>query len=194
MGIKARHLIGLAALGGLAWYLRDKNLTHVIARGALDFPASKQNPSQLLKALEDTQTQLSRKFRDLPDTPENRKQLGHILAIERWGTNRLKVFNGAEYHKDSSHEYYPADDATWEDLMNQFVETRLETIRVGQEALANGKDQKVEHNQLGPLSPAGWLKYLNYHAYLEATKFKKAEPVSTQEAQDSGSQTPGLQS
>lgn len=188
MGIKARHVIGLAALGGLAWYLKDKNLTHVIANGVLDFPARQQNPSQLLKALEDTQVQLARKFRDLPDTPENRKQLGHIIAIERWGTHRLKVFNGQDFQMDSSHEYYPADDASWEDLMNQFAEVRKETLREGQEALANGKDQKVEHNQLGALTAAGWLKYLNYHAYLEATKFKKADPVSSE------SQSPGLQS
>ncbi|WP_188999008.1 hypothetical protein [Deinococcus roseus] len=199
MKIKAGHVIGIAALGGLAWYLRDKNPYHIFGSGFIDFTGSKKDPSQLLKALEDTQTQLSRKFRELPDTPENRKQLGHILAIERWGTNKLKVFNGGELLNDSSQEYYPSEEDSMESLMNQFTETRQETIKVGQEAIANADQQKVEHDQFGPLSAAGWIQYLNYHAFLEAYKFKKAEPVSLQDgkeedAQEISSQTPGLQS
>jgi hypothetical protein len=100
--------------------------------------------------------------------------LRHITGIERWGQSRLRVFLGAPFVRDEYEGYRPGKELGLEGQRAAFRETRSETIElVRQLQQANVPDSAtVAHNDFGPLSARGWLRYLNAHASLESQKLR----------------------
>lgn len=141
---------------------------------AFERPARRRSLDELQKGLRDSQISLERRFAKAPDSAKNRDTLRHIIAIERWGQNRLEVALGNSLLDDTNHDYKPSQEATWEALQQQFSETRAHTLKVVEELLESqiDKAQTVPHNQLGALSVGGWLRYLNVHASLESKRIR----------------------
>ncbi len=127
--------------------------------------------AQHTKKLESNGTQLLEHFTRAGDTESSRRVLRHIVAIERWGTNRLRVLLGEKaFEQDGSRAYEPAIEATWPELLET-----LKTARADLVALAprlEDKENKVPHNMMGELSGKAWLKYLNTHAGIESKRVK----------------------
>ena len=172
MQIRKRYLV-LAALGlGAAFYLRGKRVENVVADLLLELPAQGRSLNKHLESLERSGQALENRLKDLPDTPENREQLRHILSLERWGTNRLRVFAGAAFERDRSSLYRPAEHLDWIELREDFADARFELLEVARSLEGTLPGLKVEHNQLGLLSRGAWLFYLNAHASLEGLKFQ----------------------
>ena len=100
--------------------------------------------------------------------------LRHITGIERWGQKRLQVFLGEPLVDDEYDGYRPGKDLDLDGQRAAFCETREETVElVHQLKQANVPDSvTVAHNDFGPLSARGWLRYLDAHASLESKKLR----------------------
>lgn len=98
-----------------------------------------------------------------------RKQLRHVIAIERWGQQRLRAALGdVAYARDESRAYAPAEDEALDALVERFRAVRADTVALARRVAAEGKGATaVEHNSLGPISALAWLRYLQTHGELE---------------------------
>jgi len=149
------------------------SLTGLISGLLLDRPWKNKSADQVAEALALSGRKLERTFAAAPDRAENRRLLSHIIGIERWGQNRLRVALGAPLVMDEYDGYRPPQEATWEDLQAAFGQTRQETVALASQfgpALASSSP--IPHNQFGPLTVRSWLRYLDVHASLEAKKLK----------------------
>ena len=97
--------------------------------------------------------------------------LRHISGIERWGQRRLQVFLGAPAISDEYDGYRPGTDLTLDEQRALFRQTRSATLAlVDALKAATGAPDTVTHNDYGPLTVRGWLRYLDIHASLESKK------------------------
>jgi hypothetical protein len=101
-----------------------------------------------------------------PDTPANREAIAHCVGIERWGQRRMRVALGEALVLDAYHGYRPDPADGIEALRAAMAETRATTVALARELAATGVDPAttVRHNDLGDLTLAGWLAYLEQHA------------------------------
>ncbi len=104
-----------------------------------------------------------------PDTPANREAIAHCVGIERWGQSRLRVGLGAPLRMDGHHGYRPDPTVGIDALRAAMSEARAATVALARELVAAGVDPvtTVRHNDLGDLTLAGWLAYLEQHASRE---------------------------
>ena len=104
-----------------------------------------------------------------PDTPANREAIAHCVGIERWGQSRLRVGLGEPLRMDGHRGYRPDPADGIEALRAALAETRAATVALARELAAAGVDASttVRHNDLGDLTLAGWLAYLEQHASRE---------------------------
>lgn len=104
-----------------------------------------------------------------PDTPANREAIAHCVGIERWGQSRLRVALGEPLQLDGHHGYRPDPADGIEALRAAMSDTRATTVALARELVAAGVDPAttVRHNDLGDLTLAGWLAYLEQHASRE---------------------------
>lgn len=112
------------------------------------------------------------------DTYANYECLTHIIAIERWGQRRLRTLLGQPVMHDECDDYAPSVALFWPDLIDEFRDTRQDTIELVQELEQAGVDpnERVGHNELGMLSVKGWVRYLDMHANLESKKIQAKNP------------------
>jgi hypothetical protein len=152
--------------------VRD-TLTNSIAGLLLERPVSGLSLEEMAETLELNGRKLERQFAATADTAKNRSVVSHIAGIERWGQSRLQVALGEPLSMDEYDDYRPAREANWASLQDAFQETRQQTVALARRlAAANVDAVQVPHNQFGPLSMRGWLRYLDIHANLEAKKLR----------------------
>ncbi len=103
-----------------------------------------------------------------------RKQLRHVIAIERWGQNRLRVALGDRaFERDESRAFAPPEDEPLAQLIERFDAVRVETVALARRvADEDAGATMVEHNSLGPISARAWLRYLRVHGDLEMKRVK----------------------
>jgi hypothetical protein len=116
--------------------------------------------------LEDAGVRIDRHLAGKPDTPANREAIAHCVGIERWGQSRLRGGLGAPFVMDGHHGYRPDPTIGVAALRTAMAATRAETVALARELAAAGVDpaKTVPHNDLGDLTVAGWLAYLEQHA------------------------------
>ena len=152
--------------------LRD-TLTGAVSGLLLERPFRNKDFAEIAQELDLAGGRLKHTFASAKDNPDNRRLLGHIVGMERWGQSRLRVALGEPLTMDEYDDYRPPRDSTWPALQGAFSETRQQSValiqQLGQAYIAN---IKVPHNQFGPLSVRSWLRYLDLHANLEAKKLK----------------------
>jgi hypothetical protein len=123
------------------------------------------------KKLEASGAKVLERFDRAGDTETSRKTLVHIIAIERWGTNRLRVLAGEKaFEHDKNQAYLPDQASSWPELLEAFRTTRADLIALGPKL--EGKTNKVAHNMMGELSGNAWLRYLESHANIESGRVK----------------------
>ena len=149
--------------------IRDWVIDLILERPVRNIPSA-----EMAKQLQSSGEQFMTKLAACPDTAQNRTRLSHLIGIERWGQQRLKVALGREtFVQDEYDGYRPAETLGWEELKEGFRETRRETVVLAVDVQAHDKqDQKVAHNMFGEISTRAWLKYLMRHARLEGKGIK----------------------
>jgi hypothetical protein len=129
--------------------------------------------TELMIALQASGQRLQRRLGSLADSEQNRRILSHIIGIERWGHQRLRVALGEAFVQNAYDDFRPPGDEAWETLKLSFSAARRETIRlIGALERANALNQKVPHDFYGDLTVRGWLRYLDVHANIESRKMR----------------------
>jgi hypothetical protein len=141
-------------------------VSRLLADLLLERPVRDKTLAEIRTELDSSGREAQQRLATVADTAQNREALGHIIGIERWGQRRLQVALGEPLLMDESDGYYPAGDASWEQLQELFQETRRHTVAIaGELDQANvGRALAVPHNQWGNLTVYGWLHYLQSHA------------------------------
>ena len=135
-------------------------------------PARNKTFAELRQKLEVSGAEILVRCAMMGDSAGNRKVLAHIVAIERWGANRLLVLLGDKpLELDSSRAYAP-DSANWAALQEVFRQTRAASVNLTARLEASNAVATVPHNQFGEVSGRGWVQYLTSHAHLESRKIK----------------------
>ena len=149
-------------------------IARFFAHRLLERPAARIGVDALVERLEATRGPLAA-YAEAAEEAAARKQLRHVVAIERWGQNRLRVALGdVAFERDESRAYAPPEEEPLAQLIERFDAVRAETVAVGRRvASADAGATKVEHNSLGPISARAWLRYLQMHGELE---LKRAKP------------------
>jgi hypothetical protein len=149
-------------------------LMHWGAQLVIEWPVRKLSLSELMAQLEQSAKQISENLGTCSDTINNCHLLGHVIGIERWGQRKLRVALGEPFLVEEYDHYRPSTDSSWDDLKAEWITTRQVTITLaGSLVQANvPSDSKIIHNQYGPLSIKGWLRYLDVHSTGEVKKFK----------------------
>ena len=144
------------------------------ARLVLERPVRNLSLPDLAAQLEETGKQISGHLDRYADSPANRRKLCHMIGVERWGQRRLRVALGEPFLPEEYNHYRPDDQRPWIELKTEWETTRRATL-----AIVNDLIQaklaftiKIPHNQFGPLSPNGWLRYLDVHASGESKRIK----------------------
>jgi hypothetical protein len=121
--------------------------------------------------LRDNGAKLEAYFAQAGDTPTSRRVLRHIVAIERWGLNRLRMLLGEKpLQMDSSQAFYPLESIAWSVLLTDFKDVRRELVTLT--PFLESVNGKVAHNMMGDLSSRAWLKYLDFHANAESKRVR----------------------
>lgn len=133
-----------------------------ILRPILERQAKGRTPESFRSSLEYSGSEVAERLAQAPDTPHNREITNHIVGIERWGTQRLRVALGEPLVLDSYRGYRLPEDSDIAALRHAFAETRGDTRVLVSELGSVDPTLKtmVRHNDLGELSVGGWLAYL----------------------------------
>lgn len=150
------------------------SLRDVIVRLVVERPAMRRSTAAWAEALAASGAQLKARMAASADTPANCQHLRHIIGLERWGQRRMRVALGEPFINDEMDDYQPPVDLNLSELIDVFLNTRDETVHLARRCAADPRAESaiVHHNQLGPLSIRGWLRYLDLHANLEARRLR----------------------
>jgi hypothetical protein len=129
---------------------------------------------QLSQRLQSDGTALTEQFGKAADTIANRKQIGHIIGIERWGQSRIRTLLGSPLRLDEYDGYRPDPAADMASIRAEWAHTRAATLELINQLTQAGIDfgAKAEHNDFGPMSVRGWLTYLNIHSIMEGKRVR----------------------
>jgi hypothetical protein len=124
--------------------------------------------------LEQSGQTITTTLKAVPGNERNRRLLSHVIGIERWGQSRLRTALGEPLAMDEYNSYRPPRERTWAELQGDFIQVRLETLALVRQLEASPPvdEFKVPHNQYGPLSIGGWLRYIDMHANGEVQKMR----------------------
>lgn len=167
--------MGVAAGAALLARRRKGELKEFVVANVLERPAGRSSFTDLAQGLERGGVSLAERAEKASDTPENREVLAHIIGIERWGQNRVRVALGQRsFVRDESRGYRPPEATTLAQLRTLLGQTRAATVDLARQLHHSPPDDDfvVEHNGLGPLTAKGWLRYLTQHADLESRKLR----------------------
>ncbi|WP_102128109.1 DNA-binding protein [Deinococcus planocerae] len=170
--------VGVAAGAALLARNRKDDVKDFIVAQVFERPAARASYTELGQALERGGNLIAGRAARAADTEANRGTLTHIIGIERWGQNRLRVALGQrEFERDEHHPYKPPAGVTLRELQDLLSQTRSQTVDLTRQlhAAPPPEGTTVEHNSLGPLTPKGWLRYLNQHADLESRRLRGAK-------------------
>jgi hypothetical protein len=170
--------VGVAA--GAAYVARTHKgeVKGLLVAQVLERPAGRMSFSDLGQGLERGGVFLAQRAARAADTDANRAVLTHIIGMERWGQERLRVALGErEFVRDEHHAYKPGPGTPLRELQDLLGQTRARTVDLVRQLHAAPplEGLTVEHNGLGPLSPKAWLRYLTQHADLESRRLRGAK-------------------
>jgi hypothetical protein len=149
-----------------------ERVTQTLVYWVVERPAKRQGLNKLVQNLRDSGEALQRDLERIEDKDNNRDQLRHIIAIEKWGQRRLRVALGEPFVEDENHAYKPNREVTWVSLKDMVGATRAETLNIAGLLERADVKQRVPHNQFGPLTVLAWLRYLETHARLEGKRLR----------------------
>lgn len=163
-------LMAVAAGFGMALY--HEQVIKTAVPPVLNLVAEQRDMALLTEGLRQSAEKIYHKVKAAEPNSHNHQIFTHIIGIERWGQNRLKVALGEPLVMDEYNGYRPARERAWDALIDDFVKTRQETIAIAKQIARTSSPPLIPHNTLGDLSVEAWLMYLQLHADGELYKFK----------------------
>lgn len=151
-----------------------QQIFHLAGHYMIDRPGRALPASQHLERLTRSGATITQVIAQARPTPAHQAIARHIIGIERWALARLAGFGGAVVAHDEYDGYRPAAQLTLPELAGIFGDVRAEVVAMVQAipGLETAVPQ-VMHNDLGPLSMGGWLRYIELHARIESKKLGK---------------------
>lgn len=137
----------------------------------IEWPASQRRLNDLREAFINTIEPVEARIRKA-QSPEAEQIIRHIIGMERWGQNRLRVALGNPLVMDEHHAYKPPQGLSKDHLLVEFRKTRLQTLELIEQLKGTIDPQYIPHNAMGPLSTRGWLYYLCLHADWESRRLR----------------------
>jgi hypothetical protein len=131
-------------------------------------PVRGRSVVELAEALSASDLEVRERIAKKKPTPANAARLRHVIGIERWGQRRLRVFLGDPLEMDGHQPYKPPADADWPTLQAELASARADTVALAGMLTAVDPARTVPHNQFGPLTVRGWLRYIQGHASTES--------------------------
>jgi len=141
----------------------------------IERPVQKLTIPELASQLEQSGNHLIEHLSSCQDTLPNRRQLCHLIGIERWSQRRLRVALGEPFLSEEYDHYRPSNERSWDELKTEWITTRQATISLTKDLISHSSITpgiKILHNQYGPLSINAWLRYIDTHASSEAKRIK----------------------
>lgn len=134
--------------------------------------AGRRDMAELLDALDTSGQVVADRFARAGDNANNCEVARHIIGIERWSRRRLQTALGDTALNDDYDAYRPDDVADMAALSALFAAEREKTIALAQQAANLPDSVRVAHNDLGEMSVAGWLFYIENHASRECIRLR----------------------
>ncbi|MBL8156604.1 MAG: hypothetical protein JNM70_20670 [Anaerolineae bacterium] len=149
-------------------------IVYTFSKPFIEWPTLGRSMGRMADQLENGLQPILDRFQRGGDSERSRRVLSHIIGIERWGQNRLKVFEGNPLAMDEYNDYRPSRETSGQELVTMMRETRAETVRLARRIAGETPTsvKRVPHNQFGPLTARGWLFYLYVHARAESRKMR----------------------
>lgn len=140
-------------------------LTGTLFRLFYEWAAKGKSYEDFLGKLDKNETTVHGRIINATDNSWNRERAVHVIGIERWGTQRLRVLLGAPLVIDEYDGYAPSNQLNMIELAREFTQTRAATVAVVRELQSRGiaLSQTVKHNEVGDLTVGGWIFYLENH-------------------------------
>lgn len=140
----------------------------------IERPGRAKNYDEWRQALNTSGAAIDARAAAAKDPAQASKVLRHISGIERWGQQRLQMLLGAPPIHDEYDDYRPSANLTLAEQREFFRQTRADTLALVDQLQAAGVGDAVmaPHNDVGPLTARGWLRYLDMHASLESKKMR----------------------
>lgn len=141
----------------------------------IDRAAGQKSAADLRADLAADKATLAAQLAGAADDDTARKQLAHVIGIERWAQSRLKVALGeGQLVMDEYDGYRPAKGPPLAELAEEFAAARDESIAIADRlaSVPNIETQTVTHNDMGEMRVRSWLQYLISHAGFELRKVK----------------------
>jgi hypothetical protein len=148
-----------------------ESLFHFAGRQFFERPARKHSVVEHAARLAASGDEVRERLAGAAPTPPNVARLRHIIGIERWGQRRLRAFLGEPPTADEHHPYKPTT-TEWSALLAEFASARADTVALAGQLTTTDPARTVAHNQFGPLSARGWLRYIHGHARTESKLVK----------------------
>lgn len=147
---------------------------HGGAKLVLELPGQRKSLAAWADQLVASGEQIDRCAATAKDGAKAQQLLRHISGIERWGQRRLRVFLGESAIMDEYNGYRPATNLSIDEQRAFFRSTRAETVALVRQLAQTQIEptMRVTHNDFGPLTPRGWVRYLDMHASIESKKIK----------------------
>lgn len=151
-----------------------ETIMQAVAGVFVERPGQSKSLAEWQAALEAGGVAIDRRAAAAKDPVQASKVLRHISGIERWGQRRLRTLLGEPPVTDEYDSYRPGVDLTLDEQREVFRQTRAATVELAAMLSTTGVGDSATalHNEFGPLSARGWLRYLELHANLESKKIR----------------------
>lgn len=147
----------------------------VVVHFLLERPVRNKSYAELGYILEENGQTISSRISQSTDNNKARRKLAHIIGIEKWAQQRVRVALGDALVIDRYDAYKP-DVQPLTELSDIFSKTRAVSVGLTNELIIQNAPtiMKISHNAFGPVSPRGWLRYIDFHSRSESKGLKKA--------------------
>ena len=145
----------------------SQSIFHWAGRVVLERPGRRQSVVDLASTLRSSGDTVRGRIAAKEGTPKNVARLRHIIGIERWGQQRLRVFLGDPFEPGGHHPHKPIA-TDWAALQTELAATRADSVALAGQLGTADLTQTVPHDQFGPLTVRGWLVYIEQHARMES--------------------------
>lgn len=141
------------------------SLTATVMPAFYEWAAKGQSYEDLQRRLQRNEATTYKRMVNATDFSYNHKSAAHVIGIERWATQRLRVLLGAPLVMDEYDGYAPSKELSMPELAEEFKRTREETKALLSELQRNGVEltRTVAHNEFGEMSLRAWIFYIENH-------------------------------
>lgn len=172
---RQRKVVSNFTVEGGPLYIFNMKLLELVLRLAkpifIERPGNQQSLEEHMAAFVQTTVPIETRIRKA-QRPEADEIIRHIIGIERWGQNRLRVALGSPLVMDEHHAYKPPRGLSKDRLLIEFRNTRIQTLELIQKLKGTIDPQHIPHNSMGMLTTRGWLYYLRLHADWESRRLR----------------------